>query len=167
MNPSDLVCFDTHVLIWGVKEQATEGQEHEIVKAKGFLHHLSQKGIRALLPSVVVAEFLTAIPADLHPMVNNLLERSFIIGSFDQRAAAQFAQIWQSQQKLGAVEEIKVSIGVGREGLKSDCMIVATAITGGASCIYSQDKGLKKFAEGHIRVFEIPEILEQSELFNS
>jgi len=42
---------------------------------------------------------------------------------------------------------------------------VATAIAHGASCIYSHDRGVHRFAEGHILVAQIPELPEQLDLF--
>ncbi|MDM8558566.1 hypothetical protein [Candidatus Parabeggiatoa sp. HSG14] len=39
---------------------------------------------------------------------------------------------------------------------KVDGMIVATAVTQKATCIYSHDPGLAKFASGYIEVKEIP-----------
>jgi hypothetical protein len=33
-----LVCFDTHIIIWGVKGQATSGQEDKIDKAKYLIN---------------------------------------------------------------------------------------------------------------------------------
>jgi PIN domain nuclease of toxin-antitoxin system len=33
----DLVCFDTHIIIWGIKQQATAGQEANIDKAKNLI----------------------------------------------------------------------------------------------------------------------------------
>lgn len=33
----NLVCFDTHIIIWGIKKQATPGQEGNIEKAKDLI----------------------------------------------------------------------------------------------------------------------------------
>ena len=58
-----LICFDNHVLIWGIKEQAAEGQNDKIVLAKRFINKLSaDDNALILIPSIVVAEFLIPIP---------------------------------------------------------------------------------------------------------
>ena len=61
-----LVCFDNHVLVWGIKEQATPGQEDMIPRTKAFISKLQNDKVHVLIPSVVVAEFLMPIPPDMH-----------------------------------------------------------------------------------------------------
>lgn len=50
--------------------------------------------------------------------------------------------------------------------MKIDRMIVATAVSRKADCIYSEDEGLKAFAEGYIPVYPIPYIAKQVEAFD-
>lgn len=50
----DLVCFDTQIIIWGVKRQATPGQEDNIDKAKYLINTCEENGIDIMVPSVVV-----------------------------------------------------------------------------------------------------------------
>ena len=155
------VCFDSHVIIWGIKEQATPGQEEMVTKTKTFLEHLDKNGIKALIPSVVVAELLMCLPRETHAMFCNLMHRHFIIPPFDLGAASHFARIWRSRKGDTSLGQSTQGVNVSRNRLKVDCMIVATAVARGASCIYSHDKKLQKFAEGHIEVREIPTILNQ------
>lgn len=159
------VCVDTHILIWAIKEQASPGQEDLVPKAKRFLRYLESEKLIVLIPSIVVAELLMRVPPDLHPMVTNLLDKSFVIPSFDLQASTHFARIWQDRQNEGVIEELQLNYQAKREELKADCMIVAIAIANGAECIYSHDNKLKIFAEAHIQVIEIPNIPEQQTLF--
>ena len=73
-----LICFDNHVLIWGIKEQAQEDQEDMVTKTKKFINSIDDKEILVLIPSIVLAEFLMPVPAKFHAMVINLFNKSFI-----------------------------------------------------------------------------------------
>ena len=161
----NLVCIDNHVLIWGISEYATDGQEYMIDRTKRFLNWLDKTKSDILIPSVIVAEFLMTIPPDQHNLIINLLEMHFLVSPFDTQAASYFSRIWQKNKGLGVIEELQQE-GRTREALKADIMFVATAIAKGASIIYSQDhNAVPRFAEGFINVSEIPDIPEQQAMF--
>lgn len=156
-----LVCLDTQILIWGIKNEATAGQEALIPKAQAFLKHLDKNQVQVLIPSIVIAEFLMRIPPEAHATIGNLIQRSFVVAPFDLQASAHFARLWQLHHAV-AEAPLAGADTFTRSALKADCMIVAAAIARGADCIYSYDKGLKKFANGQIEVLPIPDILEQA-----
>lgn len=155
-----VVCFDNNVMIWGIKEQATAGQEFMIDRTKRFLAHLDKQGDKAMLPAPVVGEFLLNIDGEFHSITVNLLQRGFIIQPFDLQAAALFAQIWQKHAQPDVLKELQQTGNV-RNKLRTDCMIVATAAAKGAACIYSHDAGVRKFSSGFIDCFDIPGIPTQ------
>ena len=161
-----LVCFDSNVLIWGVKEQATLGQEFMIPRTKAFMKYLDENDTRVMIPSVVIAEFLMPIPINMHAMLTNLLDRSFLIASFDTAAASAFAKIWQSKKDQFVIEALAKS-GATKSELKMDNLIVATAVSQKADCIYSHDGPLKAFADGYIDVQDIPAIPVQASTFGT
>jgi len=158
----NLVCFDNHILIWGIKEQATAGQEEMIPRAKALIKHLDEDHTRILIPSVVIAEFLLPISPEEHALVLNLFNRSFIVASFDTAAASILAKIWRSKKQQAVIDTL-VKNGKTRAELRTDSMIVATAVCQKADCIYSQDDALRAFAEGYIEVKVIPFIPQQIE----
>jgi predicted nucleic acid-binding protein len=153
-----LVCLDTNVLIWGLKGEATIGQEIMIEKAQRFLEFLDTEKYKVLVPSVVVGELLQTVPLSIHQEMLQLFERNFIIGNFDLLAASNFAKIYQSKKGIPSPD------GKNRHGIKIDHQIIAIAISKDAECIYSHDEGLKKFAEGFVEVKEIPSIAVQLSL---
>lgn len=157
----EIVCLDTHLLIWGIKEESTEGQEEMIQKTKLFFKWLDENGIKAMIPSVVIGEFLMLIPHEMHDKITNFFQKNFIVVPYDTASASCFAKIWQKKNSDGTIEKLKNDIPATRAKLKADCQIVATAITHGASCIYSYDEHLAKFAEGYIEVKQIPDIPKQ------
>lgn len=158
-----LVCLDNHVLIWGIKEEASPGQEPMIPLAKSYLKHLADTSTNVIIPSVVVAEFLMRIPTQLHATVTNLFNKSFTVAPFDTAAATNFARIWQTQKDKNLIEELILS-GKTKQELKIDSMIVAIAVSRGAELIISHDEGLKRFADGFIPVHDIPFISQQNYL---
>ena len=80
------ICVDNHILLWGLREIATEGQEDMIPRTKRFLKDCEEQTTRILVPSVVLAELLTAIEPKHHALTTNLLEKGFSIAPFDAAA---------------------------------------------------------------------------------
>ena len=159
-----LICFDTQVLIWGIKEQATEGQEDNIALAKRFIDKLSNDDY-VLIPSIVMAEFLIPIPPELHATVINLFKKNYIIAPFDAFAASKFSLIWQTNKPKETKNQLAKDYTTRAE-LRADSMIVATAVAQKAECIYSYDKWVKTFAKGFIDVKEVSFIPQQQSSFD-
>lgn len=159
-----LVCVDTHILIWGVRERAEDGQEPMIHRTKAFIEWCRSNKTTIMVPSIVVGELLTAIEPEHYAMVVNLLESGFDLPSYDAKAATLFARLWREKQESGLVATLQTEMQATRQELKADCMIVATAITRNAQVLYSHDGKLKKFANGNIEVREIPELQHQEVL---
>ncbi|MBW4516522.1 MAG: PIN domain-containing protein [Timaviella obliquedivisa GSE-PSE-MK23-08B] len=150
-----LVCFDTHVIIWGVRGQSTCGQEENIGKAKQLIDKCEKDETSIMIPSIVVAEVLCGLEPRLHSALNGLMHRRFIVLPFDTQAALRFAEMWRTKR------EPQDRGGISRSEMKADLMIIATAVAKGASCIYSEDLGLKKFAQDYIDVKPLPNIERQ------
>ncbi|GAK50693.1 PilT protein domain protein [Candidatus Moduliflexus flocculans] len=157
-----LVCFDTQVIIWGVKQEATPGQESMIEKSKYLIQKCTEDGDRIIIPSIVVAELLMPMETRLHQTFTSLMQRKFIIPTFDLKAASHFAKVWQ--QKKDIRKELMDNRVATRAELKADSMIIATAISNEVSCIYSQDVPLKSMATSFIEVKDVPEIPVDSQL---
>jgi predicted nucleic acid-binding protein len=155
------VCVDNHVLLWGLREVATDGQEEMIPRTKQFLKDCEETSTRILVPSVVLAELLTAIEPKYHALTTNLLEKGFSIAPFDAAAAQAFAKLWQQRKESGLVDRIRAEDGATRQELKADCMIVAIALVRKAEAIYSHDGKLRKFSDGLVPVLEVPRLQEQ------
>ncbi len=158
------VCIDNHVFIWGIREYAQPGQEDMIPRIIAFFDDCKKNGIKIMVPSLVLAELLTAIDPKLHAMTQNLIKSSFQIVPFDSAASSIFARLWRDRKDSGIVEQIQSELGATRQELKADCMIVATSIAHKADALYSHDKKLKRFANGSIPVMEIPRIQVQQSL---
>ncbi len=149
-----IVCLDTHILIWGIKREASPGQEPEIERAARFLQWLENKRHTVLIPSPVLGEFLMRVPPQAHSNVLSLFHAHFIVPPYDALCASQFARIWQHKNGLKSGE-------LSRREIKVDSMIVAVAIVQQAEAIYSNDDGLRKVAQGLIDVRPMPALPRQ------
>jgi len=156
--------LDSHILIWGIKEQAEDGQEEMIERTQQFFEECKKNKTQLLVPSVVVGELLTAVDVKYHPMTLNLLQGAFLIPSYDAASSAIFARLWREKKESGAVDQIREELQATRQELKADCMIVATAIAQKADAIFSHDAKLKAFASGQIKVLEVPGLQAQQKL---
>jgi len=158
-----LVCFDTHILIWGVEKTSHPQQSDMIIKTGLFLEHLKENNIEAIIPSVVLSEFLMHVPKEKIENYLSSFQKHYIIAPFDAMAAIKFAKIWQSKSDDETIKRL-INDGFRKNCLKIDSMIIATAITRNAECIYSHDNGLQKFASGDIDVREVPSLPGQLNL---
>jgi predicted nucleic acid-binding protein len=153
------VCLDTQILVWGIREACTNGQENNIAYAKALIKQLRSDGHQIIVPSIVIGEMLMALPIEHHPLVMNLLDMACTCVPFDTGCAGQFAKIWQLNKGNGIIDELKNEIKEGsKHELKADCLIVATAIRNSVDLIYSNDKKFRRFAEGHVKVEDLPQL---------
>ena len=146
------VCIDTHVLIWGIQRKANSTQLNKIQKTEKFIQWLEENRHEVAIPAPVLAEFLTGLPPDKADEIQKIFTGKFIVLPFDIAAARKYAEIYQKHNK---------TILNTRYEVKADCMIIAVAVTTNCDCIYSEDEGLKKIAQGFIEVRPVPVIPHQ------
>lgn len=160
-----IACVDTHVLIWGIREEASAGQERMITRSKHLLSELDKVEARIIVPAPVVMEALIGLDPLRHQAFLGRLARQFVIAPFDARAAAEAASIWLTvNQGQQLADEIRLaSKGATRKEITCDIMILAIAIARGALVLYSEDGTLARLATrvGRIRVEGIPEAKTQ------
>ena len=159
-----IVCLDTQILIWAIKEETESGQEDMVYRSQALIERLDKADKKLLIPSIVIGEFLIRMPSETHQTTTNLIQRNFMVATFDLRAASHYAKIWRAKQGKELLDELKAS-GKTRQELKADRMIIATAIANGAECIYSHDKGVVAFGKDFIDIREVPTAPSQKRLF--
>ena len=81
-----MVCLDTHVIIWGIKEEASPGQENMVQRAKSYIKHQVSQGVDLMIPAPVVAEALIRGEVDHLRTIRTIIEKSFFIAAFDSPA---------------------------------------------------------------------------------
>jgi len=145
------VCVDTHIIIWGIKEESTSGQEDQVVRAKLLLDELDSKKVPVIIPSVVLAELLMRIPRSEHQQFIHKLEKRFIISPFDGKASSVFGNLWQTKNGVRKDEP-----ECTRDHLKADLMILSIAIAENTKQIFSSDPHIQRAAQGIINCTDIP-----------
>lgn len=163
------ICIDTNILIWGVKERCTPGQEDMIERARLFLDSLDDYDV--YVNSITIAELLCGIEdeAKANELKTILLKRFKII-NFNTNSATIFAKLYSKKNNhIEILNEIDKNYHKSRQAIKVDYQIIATAISNNCEHLYSHDKGLSTFADGKIEVKEIPELEDwkgtQSKIF--
>ena len=150
MEAKDVICIDTHILVWGVRRVAEPGQEIMIERAGHFLDKCQNDGVKVLLPALVFGELVAGIPLEVATALARTLQQRFMVAPFDARAAEEFGRMWR-RWKQNHPES-------SRQKFRIDHMILATAITRGAWCIYSHDPDVRRLSDERIEVLELPEL---------
>ena len=89
-----MVCLDTHVIIWGIKEEASPGQENMVQRAKSYIRHQVNQGVDLMIPAPVVAEAVVKLTT----CIRTIIESSFFIPAFDSPAALLKYQIFPNKK---------------------------------------------------------------------
>ncbi|MEM1255974.1 MAG: PIN domain-containing protein [Cyanobacteria bacterium P01_H01_bin.21] len=158
-----VVCLDTQTIIWGIKKESSPGQEGMIAKAEHLIHELEKQQVKVIVPALVLAELMMPIHESRYGHFLSSMNRRFRIIPFDTSAAARFATLWKKWRDKHP-NDGKKKRQPTRAEMKTDFMIVATAISRKAECIYSEDTDIIKFAKGHLDVRSLPPIIRQGRL---
>lgn len=155
-----MVCLDTHVIIWGIKEEATQGQEEMVQRAKSYIRHQDEQDVELMVPAPVIAEAMIRGDVDQLRTIQTTLERSFFIAAFDSPAAFLAAELERGSGATKLLEEGKAP----RRHIRIDAQIAAIAIVQKAEVIISHDPHMRTVAQNRIQVTELPDIPEQGDL---
>ncbi|EDX86532.1 hypothetical protein S7335_4237 [Synechococcus sp. PCC 7335] len=133
-----------------------------IPRAKDLIHRLEKSRSQVIIPALVLAELLMPVSEANHGELFAELSRKFMIVPFDAQAAFHFATLWKQhkQKQPTTMGENKPT----RAKMKIDFMIVATAISRKANCIYSSDSDVANFAKGYLEVRKLPITFTQGRL---
>jgi predicted nucleic acid-binding protein len=157
-----VVCLDTQILIWGLKKQAKPEQQDEIAKAEYFLKKCDEEKTAIIIPSVVIAELLAGIPLAEHGAFLGLVNKRFMIASFDLPAAAIYGEYFESWRAAHPDSSFREE-GFSRVKFKVDHMILAIAVTRDANCLYTNDDELIAHSNGRIEARKLPKVLPQQQ----
>lgn len=154
-----IVGIDSMVLIYAnavpVKSQSKRSKEFEelSVRAKLLLHILtkSKKDVQIVLPTVAIAELLTPVQKHLKGNLTSELSKMFICAPFDLHAASIASDLWAAHGSTS--ERLKYK---NRHLLKSDVMIIGSAMSAGATDFYTHDKKCRELASIVMNAHDLP-----------
>jgi len=142
-----VVAIDCMTLIWGVRKK---GPPEKIKHAAILFDQLDNEDATIILPSIVVAEYLTAVPGKDHERTITAMKR-FQIEPFDVRDASLAARLWN---------EGKTKRQMGTQGariaLRADSLIIATAKNRGAQEFFTEDSDCLKMAAKIMTASRLP-----------
>ena len=144
------------VLIWGVQRNRDAVM---VERTRRYLSNLEDENEIVMVPSTAVAEYLHGIPADDQKDELALLTQSFFVPPFDVQAASIAGAI-------SSGEDYKTRFAGSnkqeRNALRTDLMILATAIAYGASIIVTANlRDYSPYAKDRIKVTDVPIVPEQ------
>lgn len=141
------VAIDSQILSFLLKRQPPgEHNPNQDVaemfrRSRLLLRELKSENTRIFIPTVVVAEVLIGVDQLRHGEFVAALEKHFIIVPLDIHATSLAAKLWIKNHDGPSEDAIE------RKYLKSDVLIVATALVAGAKVFYSHDKKCRKLAD--------------------
>ena len=159
-----IVSVDTNILIWGIKNTASKGQEHMITQGQDFFKWLDDNKFKVIIPVPIITELLAPIGTDKHEDFLRTLHSKFRVVPVDEIAAVKCAEIWQAKKDDEELKQYREANKIARETMKYDFQIAACAIVRGAECLYSHDPHMQRFVGDLITVKEMPIIHKQAML---
>lgn len=160
-----VVCLDTPIVIWAVRGWATAGQEDMVRRAQHYLNGLVEAKARVLVPAPVICEYMSAVAPPDHETVLATLDKHFFLAPLDARAAALAGEMMYNGDST--YKEHRKSSGKGRNEVRTDVLIIATAIAHKAEKVVTNDlRHFRKLAGARIRVEQLPEVSFQRTLFD-
>lgn len=137
-------------LVWGIRQS---GPADKVKRAGYLFQQLAQNDAQVIVPSVVVAEFITPIPTEVERTraVAAISER-FRIEPFDAQDAILAVRLWnEGKNRLKGIKGSRVS-------LRADAFIVATAFNHGALEFFTEDDDCFKMASSIMQARRLPTI---------
>lgn len=137
-------------LVWGIRE---DGPDEMCRKAKHLFNEFTREKTQVIVPSVVLAEYLTPASQSAHETIIEEINERFHIKPFDEACTSEAARIFQ----VGKPMREK-----GKEGeraiLRADTMIISVAMMYGATTLYSGDKTLRALSnKAGLRAIDLPD----------
>lgn len=146
--------IDTGLLIWGMRRYVQTGREDMVARCVAFLQDCKSRREVVMLPSVVLAEYLCGLPREVQIIHRDSLQRNYFIAPFDARCADIAAELYDKDN----LDALRV-LGTGKQCLKADLQIIATAIAHGATAIYTDNRSdFQTLGRGRILIEDIPEL---------
>ncbi len=150
------VCFDTHIVMWAVQDESQPEHAEFAQRAKYLLRRCFDGGVKVIIPAVVMAELMAVLEPSQYANFVQTMQKRFIVAPFDLQATMHYAQIWQLKQAWRE-DTLRKNQATGEE-LRTDCLIVSTAVANQVSCLYTHDDRLRQFAHNVIETRGMPQL---------
>ena len=88
-----MICFDTMTIIWGVQGAAKGSQIDMVKRTKRYIEYLADKNEKIMIPTPALTEYLIGFPPEEQKEQRQVIERNFIVPSFDIAAVGIAAEL--------------------------------------------------------------------------
>ena len=144
-----IVGLDTMILIWGFcgnpSPRDIEHQREMKRRARILLVDLSKRQDTIVVSAITVAELLVKIPKQDHGKFIATLQDYFYCPSYELPTCSHAADI--NSRYLDSIRQSGgAAVHGGRDLIKADTLIVASALSAGAEVFYSHDDRCRKIA---------------------
>lgn len=176
-----MICIDTTVCVQGVQYYRMEEkvlhdylkdryrdnyqeQLEKIDKAGRFVEHLTEEEIAVMIPSPVVAEYLTGLSDDIAERHLQILQEMGTVYDLDMASSFEASRLYRSESKsVGRKQDDRTN-----PQIKADAMICGIAVVHGASQIVTDNtKHFQRLADAasrNIQVMRVPSVPTQQEM---
>lgn len=149
-----MIAIDAMVLVYaGIVPQKHHSDSSSLrelqTRAKILLHMHRDKTV--VLPTIAVAEVLAPVPLRDKGKIVSVLSDQFVLADFNIQSASIASGLWATHKQLPDNQQYK-----NRTVLKADCMIVASAMSVGATDFYTSDKRCRKLANLMMKGCDLP-----------
>jgi hypothetical protein len=153
-----LYCVDSQIVVWGIKQVSSLGQEDMIPRAKLLFEKFETEKHKLILPAPVLTEILVPVPIEKHSEFLDLIQSKFRIADVDAAVSVRAAQIWSERSTDEELKKYRTDNNIAKDKMKFDFQIAAIAITKGCDAIYSHDPHIHRFVGDLIPVLQVPEL---------
>lgn len=145
-----IVGIDCNVLIFAGLVPTKRGTVDPLLRKRSriLLEHL--KNDIVVLPVVAIAELMVPIAAHKRGALLTDLSKRFVCQPLDLRASVIAADIWANRHRGGRAP------AYGRDVLKADAMIIASAKAAGSTKFYTHDKKCRNLASTVMEAYDLP-----------
>lgn len=142
-----VVCLDTNVLSW-IFKTCSDSQVEKMNRTEELLRTLQKTKTVVAIPSIVLAETLCLVDDDMLQNFLNEIKKNFLVFPFNELAAYHYRRITREHRDMKTVG--------ARWSKSADVKIIATAIAGVATCLYSEDADMINISKGFLNVQCLP-----------
>ena len=146
-----IVAVDCMTLIWGIRKGPKPADKIE--RASLLFEQLEVDKATVIVPSVVLAEFLVAVPAEQRAQTAAAMGERFRVEPFDLHDAVLAAELWsegKSHRQMGKPN--------ARIALRADTLIIATARNHGAQEFFTDDDDCFRLANTVMTARRLPTV---------
>jgi predicted nucleic acid-binding protein len=146
---SNIVAIDSQTLIWGVRK---EGNAEQLQRAQWLFEELSNiRNCQVLISSIVIAEYLVPADKKAHPAIIESINQRFLVKPFDVQCSSLAADLFRRGKPMRPN-----GVPMGREVLRADTLIIATAKVHRAQIFYSGDVDCRALAGTIMEARDLP-----------